>query len=393
MWESKIGTGAINVRDEAKVGYYLDENNQWMGPTKTKDARVQSGVRTQQRTQNPKTLRYTRKRLPISDIVKVPTSVLLSVWRIDESSEENVSNSEGATLAMKKLDDAMKNLRKSRTVNALERSSLDVSVALIDVATYHECHNPFLCLQQAVIFAALGSKRGNNDEPFRKFLPLERRCSSLEALIILGRADCMRAIHFLDEAQFLCSWVARVCRRHREGEDDLIWDSRWRVIGVLSYIVAATIDETAAALSEDDEKLGKFNEWEDIVKEEINYGKAEALHFMKLSQKEESGSNIPLAKEDDVPNENREAVTIDDSRAGAKETEEDDGDPEWREEQNVYIDGEDQHEYDHQHRTEFSDAHRFFEYDEELHEPGDDDVNEEGDADEDLFSDIDVVGV
>jgi hypothetical protein len=89
---------------------------------------------------------------------------MLGEWNKDDLPPLNHDPSESARLAMKTLDDSMKNLRKSRTINALERSSLDVSVALIDVASYNECHNPFLCLQQAAIFAAMGPKQGNNDE-------------------------------------------------------------------------------------------------------------------------------------------------------------------------------------------------------------------------------------
>ncbi len=181
-----------------------------------------------------------------------------------------------AQLAMKKVDDAMKNLRKSRTLNSLERASLDVSVALVDLAAYDQCENPFVCLQQAAMFASLGSKRGNNDEPFKRFLPLKKKCSPLEALNILGRADCLRAVHFLLEAQYLCAWVASVCKIHRDRQNDD--PSRWRVIGIMTYIVSSTVDETSDALSLDNPGADTtLRKWDCDALVELDRGKSDAL--------------------------------------------------------------------------------------------------------------------
>lgn len=90
---------------------------------------------------------------------------MLSEWNRDGLQKSNTTTSQDATYAMTAVDDAMKNLNKSKTINALERSSLDVAVALVNVASHDECHNPFLCLQQAAIFSAMGPKLGNSDEP------------------------------------------------------------------------------------------------------------------------------------------------------------------------------------------------------------------------------------
>jgi hypothetical protein len=179
---------------------------------------------------------------------------------------------------MKKVDDAMQNLRKSRTLNSLERASIDVAVALITVMAYDECENPFVCLQQAAMFAGLGSKRGNNDESFKIFLPLKHKCTPLEALNILGRADCLRAIHFLHEAQFLTSWVASVCNSHRANMDSLPWNSRWQVIGIMTYTVSSLIEETSDALYNNNPvPEASLRKWEDMTKEEIRSGKTDAL--------------------------------------------------------------------------------------------------------------------
>jgi hypothetical protein len=97
--------------------------------------------------------------------IQISTSVMLSEWNQDELREPRSDASADARFAMSAVDSAMKNLKKSRTIAALERSSLDVAAGLVKVASFEECHNPFLCLQQAAIYAAMGQKLGNSDEP------------------------------------------------------------------------------------------------------------------------------------------------------------------------------------------------------------------------------------
>ena len=274
----------MTSRNETKVGYYLDENCHWLGPTKTKQGRTQYANKPQRLPRTPEVARPTRERSQATNVVRVPTSVLLEEWRKDDAVVERRFALEDAQRAMKKLDDAMKNLRKSRTLNSLEQASIDASVALISLVNYDECHNPFVCMLQAAMFAAMGSKRGNNDEPFKRFLPLKKKCTPLEALNVVCRADCLRAVHFLHEAQYLCTWVASVCQAHRDRlKEELPWNSRWRVIGILTHIVAATIDETGDALSLDDPHAGALRKWEEVAKEEISRGKSDALVLVTMN--------------------------------------------------------------------------------------------------------------
>lgn len=219
-----------------------------------------------------------RRRSQLTTVENIRISDLYYLWMNHSTPGERRVAVLGAQLAMKKVDDAMKNLRKSRTLNSLERSSIDVSAALVDLAAYDECDNPLVCLQHASMFAGLGSKRGNNDEPFKRFLPLKDKCSPLEALNILGRADCLRAIHFLQEAQYLCTWIASVCRIHRDRQNaGLPWSSsRWRVIGIVTYIVSSTLDETSEALFLDNPEI-TLRKWDGNTLEELERGKSDAL--------------------------------------------------------------------------------------------------------------------
>ena len=281
VWVSNIGTSSINHRNDTKLDYYLDENSNWLGPTKSQQGQTQATTRVRVQRSLTNERPNQRPRKP-NNSIKVPTSVLLKVWTSDVMHDIHDvvrrDATKNARLSMKKVDDAMQNLRKSRTLNSLERASIDVAVALITVMAYDECENPFVCLQQAAMFAGLGSKRGNNDESFKIFLPLKHKCTPLEALNILGRADCLRAIHFLHEAQFLTSWVASVCNSHRANMDSLPWNSRWQVIGIMTYTVSSLIEETSDALYNNNPvPEASLRKWEDMTKEEIRSGKTDAL--------------------------------------------------------------------------------------------------------------------
>ena len=224
----------------------------------------------------------------MAKLIKVPASLLLQEWMGKDYNEvQNTDTtlnkwtpqcSGPAHFAMKNLDFAIKSLRQCFTVHSLQRSSVQVAAALLEVASQKECHNPFLCLHQAAIFASQGSKGGNNDEFFKKEISREEECSPNEALGILGRADCMRAIHFTDEAIFLCSYVAKICCLHRDRErTDLVWSAKWRVVGIQMYIISVAIDTTMCSLMEGEVRIAALGTWEKIVREEILRGRSDAF--------------------------------------------------------------------------------------------------------------------
>ncbi|KAL9188503.1 hypothetical protein ACHAXT_006881 [Thalassiosira profunda] len=290
VWDSSIGTEVLTGKNETKVDYYLDGDHQWLGPRKsTKETKVVARKKPQQRPRPNKPAKPASRRTR-HNIARVPASTLLEEWkRDDDIFAERPPASDEAQTAMKRVDDAMKNLRKSRTLNSLERASIDVSVALIALVTLDECDDPFACLQQASIYAEMGSKRGTHDEAFKRFLPLKKRCTPLDALDILGRADCLRAVHFLQEAQYLCNWVAEACHDRRDPrKNDMPWNSRWRVVGIQAYIVGATIDETRDALS----NQNAVSDWGVEAADEMKRGKSDAHSLMKM--------DAPLLEEPDA---------------------------------------------------------------------------------------------
>ena len=133
----------------------------------------------------------------------------------------------------------------------------------------------------------------------KSFLPLPRKCTALDALVILGRADCLRAIHFVESAQFLCSWVAKVCIVHRSQMDDsLPWDSRWRVIGTYLSFISANVNGTAKDYSL------RLDDWEAEVQQEIEYAKSDAkllLSWHQSNDKNGDCSAAAAAAENDMP--------------------------------------------------------------------------------------------
>ncbi len=300
MWDSSLGSKGTH-----------EENAQWMvfhdssGPNSNMPTpkNISSHNKTYSKPKDTaqkkvKKKRHTNKsKTPISKLIQVPADVLLREWNgketFDESDEDedvidsrlnkwtdNVSGP--AKLAMKKLDYCIRKLRQCSTISALQKASLGVSLALLEVASKKECRSPFLCLNQASIFAAQGPKGGNNDEEFKKPLPRSEDCTVDEALQILGRSDCLRALHFINEAMFLCSYVAKVCCLHRDKmEPDHPWTPKWRVAGIMVYTISVGIDSVIHSLMEGDARNAALESWEKPVKAEIGRGRSDAIAMQK----------------------------------------------------------------------------------------------------------------
>ena len=195
-------------------------------------------------------------------------------------------------LAMKKLDYSIKKLRQCITISSLQKASLQVALALLEIASTKDCQNPFICLSQAAIFAAQGPKGGNNDEDFKKPLPRESDCSAEEAIQILGRADCLRALHFTNESIFLCSYVARVCCLHRDRQEpDHPWTPRWRIVGIMTYTISVAIDSSICSILQGEEMTLALDSWDKSVRAEIGRGRSDAIALQKSFGRRNSSSN------------------------------------------------------------------------------------------------------
>jgi hypothetical protein len=167
----------------------------------------------------------------MSNSTNISLSVLLDEWTEETTTRPKLSAS--TETLMKELDLALKNMRLCYSVLSSSKASLNIAISLMKLVSTGECHNPFLCLQHAALFASQAPKLGTNDQYFHEALPSIDLCTEHEAISIVGRADCLRALLFYQEAAFLCTFVAQVVAERRMTEKS--WTSRWRVVGILAY--------------------------------------------------------------------------------------------------------------------------------------------------------------
>jgi len=297
---------------------------------------------------------------PFSKIIKISAEVMLREWNGKETFEDSDEDddeidrrlnkwtnsfSAPSQHAMKKLDYSIQKLRHCATINSLQKASLQVSLSLLDVAATKECRNPFLCLNQAAVFSAQGPKGGNNDEPLKKPLPKETDCSPEDALQVLGRADCLRAIHFTSEALFLCSYAARVCCLHRDKKElHHPWTPKWRIIGIMVYTISVGIDSIIFSIMQGDARKTMLDSWEKSIKAEIGRGRSDAIAMQKALGRFHSSlarqKNSPLeavvvneeeeeASWNEVGDNNDEEGEDNDEEGDVHDEEADDNDEEW----------------------------------------------------------------
>lgn len=281
LWDAAIGKAGI-----ARQGTTYD----WNKLARSVVEKQQDGYEPPRR-QPPKEPERTVPSVP--NIIAIPASALLAQWNDGHVNSETKNVAEAKSL-MRKVDSAAKQLRACYSESAIQKCCIQVALALLELVVKGYCFNPFLCLIQAVMFASHGAKGGNNDEQFQEGLPKEKECTPEDALVIIGRADCLQALHFPDEAIYLCSYVARVCRRHRDRQgDDLSWSSQWRVIGICLYNLSVSIRKTRASCNENRPEY-----WEKSVVEELQRGRADAIALKQtlpedstLADVDEGGEN------------------------------------------------------------------------------------------------------
>ena len=252
---------------------------------------------------------------PISNAVAIPVEEMNRIWKSKSSPRRDACPAE-AKVAMVKVHNAMRKLRACYTDAAVEKASLEIAAAFLGMLSIpNACENPFLCLQQAAIFASHGTKRGNSDDIFRGRLPAMSECTPQKALVILGRADCFQAVHFPYEAAYLCSYIAKVCSLHRQSGDGptgtngdhkgdssdrdsdedatskmdhcLRWDDQWMVVSTLCYnisiMIRTTVRKTLAGNQQT--KKEEFDPWDQEVVDEFLMGRSDALAWKNALSK------------------------------------------------------------------------------------------------------------
>merc|ERR1712146_96849 len=190
---------------------------------------------------------------------------------------------------MQTVHKATIDLRACYTYAAAEKACLNLSIALLDMAAVLTCHDPFNCLQQAVLFASQAAKSGNSDTVYRQRLPELTECTPREALVILGRADCLQAVYFPNEAAYLCSFVAQVCRLHRDVEEaQFEWNDRWKIVAIYGYNVSVMIRLTVSNILDEATQQTFMSAWESDVVEELERGGKDGRAWMRKLAKDAS---------------------------------------------------------------------------------------------------------
>jgi hypothetical protein len=199
----------------------------------------------------------------IRSFVTLPISELRTLWPADTENAPDKEMQQRAHECMQKVHKATRQLRACYTEMAIEKASLQVAIALLDLASQPACNDPFVCLQQAAMFASQASKAGNSDMAFRQNLPEIKQCTPLEALNAIGRADCLHCVYFPNEAAYLCSYVARVCRLHRDREQlDYEWHGQWKIVAIYAFNASVMIRTTVSTVLDKTMHKSCLSMWE-----------------------------------------------------------------------------------------------------------------------------------
>ena len=220
------------------------------------------------------------------DFIPIPNVELKRLWTRTTCEKVEESKQNEARKQMQNVHKALANLRACYTYAAAEKACLNLSTTLLEMAAIPDCHDPFNCLQQAASFASQATKFGNNDTVYRQSLPDMTQCSPREALVILGRADCLQAVFFPNEAAYLCSFVARVCRLHRDSkEEDYEWNDRWKIVAIYAYNVSVMIRLTVSSILDQNMQKAFMKAWERDVVEELERARRDGRIWINLITK------------------------------------------------------------------------------------------------------------
>lgn len=229
------------------------------------------------------------------DFIPIPNVELKRVWMQAKGESFDQPNNIDAKTQMQKVEKALGDLRTCYTYAAAEKACLNLSIALLEMAAFPDCYDPFTCLQQAASFASQATKSGHSDTVYRQSLPKMSECSPREALVILGRADCLQGVYFPNEAAYLCSFVARVCRLHRDSrEANYEWNDRWKVVAIYAYNVSVMIRITVSSILDHVMQKEFMSAWERDVVEELERARREGKTWINTMTKKAGDLSLSI---------------------------------------------------------------------------------------------------
>eukprot|EP00980_Cylindrotheca_fusiformis_P013773 scaffold3556_cov190-Cylindrotheca_fusiformis.AAC.8 len=306
LWQSDIGEGAASVEGFDEWRLFTDLAPDVGGPNTSKSRSLYHKRRKEEKAIEKKVEEWIKgsDKPVIRTYVKLPLSVLLEVWNASTSKDTPTSDAlDYSRQAMEAVHAATVQLRSCYSEMATEKASVNLAVALLELASHPTCFDPFSCLQHAAMFASQGSKSGSSDEAFRHPLPDAKECAPMEALTILGRADCLQSLYFPNEAAFLCSYVARVCRMHRDrNQPEYEWTDQWRILAIMAFNVSVLIRTTVSTVLDQEMQKSFLSIWERDVVEELEKARRDGWTWKRkyVQKSQEGGTNTePLVGEEE----------------------------------------------------------------------------------------------
>jgi hypothetical protein len=361
LWDSDIGEAASSLSgfDEWKLLNRMDLDDVMDQVTNKHKRRRKSEKVIERKVQE--WISGTEKPT-LQSFVSLPTNEMRRLW-LQGSEPSSKDEKDAAVEIMKKVDTSIEKLRACYTESAVEKASLQISVALLELASLPGCFDPFRCLQQAAIFASQACKAGNSDMAYRALLPEKTECTPLQALVILGRADCLHSVYFPNEAAYLCSYVALICRLHRENEDSdeatntttglLEWNIQWKIVAIYAYNVSVMIRTTVSTVLDKQQQKSFLSMWEYDVVEELERGRSDGWVW-KRSLFGTTGGGGLVPHDDENLVDDFEADEAENS-LGEQDNESDDNEEDNEEDEDNESDdedGDDDHDDDHDEKME-----------------------------------------
>lgn len=283
VWESAIGSAAAGANGERVALEFKRIRKFGMGGTVRPSGRESASTKKRALEPQGSETRFRgwfegeNNKYPMRNFLNIPCSSFRDAWH-SCSGDETVVSIETKT-AMQRLARSVGLLRNCYTEQAIERASLSIATLLLDLAAKPGCRNPFICMQQATLFSSQAAKGGTSDQPFKVSLPNQLAVQPAQALAILGRADCLQAIHFCDEAAYLCWFVVSLCRQRRDHRrDDFGWTRQWKIIAVYAYNVSVGIRLTSNLLNKIREKSSESGfTWSSESVKELQQARADGI--------------------------------------------------------------------------------------------------------------------
>ena len=291
LWDSDIGEAAVTIAGYDEWHLLHGDNKYQPIDEKPQDSYKKRVRKTSRKMVDENVIDWIQgpKSPTLVDFIPIPHTELNRVWmQIERSNDKKIENTfrADAEEQMRRVHKATTDLRSCHTHSAAEKACLALSIALLEMAAVPSCCNFFDCIQQAASFASQAVKSGKSDIVYRQRLPEMAQCTAREALIVLGRADCLHSVYYPNEAAFLCGFVARVCRLHRNSKELVYeWNDQWKIVAIYCYNVSVMIFATVKNVLKQKMQEDFRGAWGRDIVDELEKGRRDGRSWVRSLSK------------------------------------------------------------------------------------------------------------